>query len=945
MRTFKKSLSLVLALVFVLGLCTVGANAGYATRYSDIAEVTYVDAVEVLTGLGVVEGYKDGSFQPGGDVTRAEAAAMIARMMLGREAADKLPVGDVKFSDVGEDHWAAQYIAFCANKKIIKGDSGLGGKFRPNDNVKGTELATMLLRALGYGAIAEYDGQGWDINAVADALYYGIFKNSKVTDFNKKATREETALYIWNTMWIQLVGYDVDLNYYNGKEERVADGWGDWGWVPITFAGMSFNLEELGYNSKTFEEKWVVLANQETGADYTVIGFLDADGDWVTLNLDYATGLEYIGHEVTAYIDAERHNDKKTHEDYYDTYLVLDESTTIAPFTDFSNYDGLYRALKAANKRNVNVDFADVLVWNNYDYEDDYYLRALLDWDDFGWFRSVEDLKGQKSSSDALAWLTAMGTAYGTWVLDHAGEILVVLRTNYKVGQVIDVDTDHDEVEVSVYDRGIDDSEAEIFDMVKGDKTLVYDGIAKDDFVVVQPVGSLTYLKPTDTLEMDITSRSASVNLLDFGPTWTFNGMGADTYGDGITIEDQDDPAEVGVGDKVKFYIIKGAFSNTYFGLEILERAKSEGIVYVNYKAEAIDHSGWDTDPTTPTYVYNVQCINQDGEEVIYKMRHRYEDDGVTVLAEDKAAYDALATGDVYEVRVRGKYASFDDDPKNAGGFTKLVGKNSYLKSDDDIYYVTKDTKVIYFKGEGKTLEIEDVANSLADNEAKTEFNVYGIYKKSGGNYKLSVLWVPGEKAPEDYGDSFLYLNGSTKISGKNYTKPAGYELFNDDEDPYYTAYIDGVKTSVHIDSDYNVFKGENVLSGFYKFNVDEDGVYWLKKVEEKVYDSNVGGLVRLKNGSILKDDDGKYRIYTDGSDGSALKVEFVDLSSGATGTTKDTKTDAAVIDAARLAQLLRDGYEVDVAYMYSVNAATGNQTPTGVLYIVAVYDEDDLAV
>ena len=101
MRTLKKSLCLVLALVFVLGLCTVRSNAAFAD-YSDLDKVTneYADAVEILSGLLVIDGYPDGTFGPEKNVTRAEAAAMIARMMLGREAADKLPVGEVKFTDV-----------------------------------------------------------------------------------------------------------------------------------------------------------------------------------------------------------------------------------------------------------------------------------------------------------------------------------------------------------------------------------------------------------------------------------------------------------------------------------------------------------------------------------------------------------------------------------------------------------------------------------------------------------------------------------------------------------------------------------------------------------------------------------------------------------------------------------------------------------------------------
>ena len=57
MRTLKKSLCLVLALVMVLGLFVVGANAAY-TPYGDEATINpnYLDAIQVLTGLKVIEG-------------------------------------------------------------------------------------------------------------------------------------------------------------------------------------------------------------------------------------------------------------------------------------------------------------------------------------------------------------------------------------------------------------------------------------------------------------------------------------------------------------------------------------------------------------------------------------------------------------------------------------------------------------------------------------------------------------------------------------------------------------------------------------------------------------------------------------------------------------------------------------------------------------------------
>ncbi len=995
MRTLKKSLCLVLALVFVLGLCTFGSNAAFA-QYTDLDKVTYDEAVEVLSGLGVIEGYPDGTFNPTANVTRAEAAAMIARMMLGREDADKLPVGDVKFSDVPETNWAAKYIAFCANRGIIVGMGD--GTFHPAENVTGTQMATMLLRALGYGVMGEYEGKGWDINAVADALYYGVFKDSKVTDFSNAATREENALYVWNTMWLALVGYDVDLNYYTSKGTN--------------FAGKAFNLVKWDYAQ--------IMANQATGEEYTVARIRDGsspvydrDGKeikgvveprWKVINLNAETGLDLIGHEVTIYFKDELKEDKANHLDYYEIFFIKDESTVYNPGMTFATYDDMYRFMKAANKDNVDVDFRDVEVWYNYDCADVHAFGPVLDFNNFASYYTVEGLKGQKSSYD-LAWLFIGGT----WILDHEGKIMLVLKDDYLIGKVKSVDTAHEEVEVDVWTpssyyympeyeldeagnpkfdfttntyitkkdasgediedaswkriyaedyyyvykngdevldadgevcesltdipdsyvtipgigrysllKSKDDShfETEVFDMKKGDLSLVYDGIAKKDYVVVQPQGSLTFLKETYTETVDITERSYSTS-------WSYNNSAYSADANyGIPVEDQDDPDEVGVGDEVMFYTVKGTFSTTYFALEILEKAKSEGIVYVNYKAEAVEIGDWDYVSTKESgkeetgkisSAYKVQAITQDGEKIVYKMAKK--------TADDDAAFEALEIDNVYEVFVRNGVASFEPYEK-AVKITKAANKNSYLTKDGNIYYVTSDTKVVYIKGEAADCKVT-VSNKLA----KGSYDVYAVVKKSGGNFKLSTVWVDDDtiKAPDNFGDSFIYIKGD-RDHGYDYQGPVGYEDFNDDEDAYYTVYIDGVKTEkAHIVADDECFAGNAIKAGFYQFNYDEEeGYYELGAVDEIEYVRTI----TLKKGNVK---DG--RLYAAGSDGNEIKTEVVDISGG---TTILTKENAKINDVERLEEFLNDGYRIQVAYMYSENA-DGEEVPTGVMYVIKI--------
>ena len=93
----KKFLSMVLALAMALSLVTISAGA---TSFDDDGDITYQEAVTVIAGLGIVEGYDDGSFNPTGGLTRGAAAKIICNLILGPTTADALNATSAPFSDV-----------------------------------------------------------------------------------------------------------------------------------------------------------------------------------------------------------------------------------------------------------------------------------------------------------------------------------------------------------------------------------------------------------------------------------------------------------------------------------------------------------------------------------------------------------------------------------------------------------------------------------------------------------------------------------------------------------------------------------------------------------------------------------------------------------------------------------------------------------------------------
>ena len=114
----KKFLSLVLALVMAMSLVTISAGAA---DFDDSGDIQYKEAVDVISALGIVDGYSDGTFRPDGSLTRGAAAKIICNLILGPTTADALSASTAPFRDVPTTNTFAGYITYCSQQGIIVG--------------------------------------------------------------------------------------------------------------------------------------------------------------------------------------------------------------------------------------------------------------------------------------------------------------------------------------------------------------------------------------------------------------------------------------------------------------------------------------------------------------------------------------------------------------------------------------------------------------------------------------------------------------------------------------------------------------------------------------------------------------------------------------------------------------------------------------------------------
>ena len=141
----------------------------YSTKsgFRDVASGSWYNTyVATLNNAGVITDSSNGYFRPNEAITRAELAAMLAKFSETTGAANY-------FNDVSAKYWAANAIAICAKLGWITGYPD--GTFRPDRNVTRAELMAMINRATGRApksADAFLPGMKTWIDNTSDKWYY-----------------------------------------------------------------------------------------------------------------------------------------------------------------------------------------------------------------------------------------------------------------------------------------------------------------------------------------------------------------------------------------------------------------------------------------------------------------------------------------------------------------------------------------------------------------------------------------------------------------------------------------------------------------------------------------------------------------------------------------------------------------------------------------------------
>ena len=303
MRNLKRTLSLLLAVVMVIGLMVVGAGAVSYNDFSDRGEIVNKDAVSMLTTLGIIEGKPDGSYAPTEGVDRAQMAKMISTIK--NNGSDNGALYENVNSGLTDivNHWAKGHINYCYTTGIIAGRGN--GIFDPNAGVTGTEAAKMLLVAIGYDPQIEgLVGTDWEINTNALATRLGIYRNF-TKDVTQALNRDDAALLIYNALDVEMIqqyqnGYALAYEDHRTilssvygviRVEGVVAG-NEWAQLQQTDSDAALREGRTTLEDVVWYDSTTVNTRVEEGVEVT---------DPVTFNV--STPVEYMGKAVTLYVE------------------------------------------------------------------------------------------------------------------------------------------------------------------------------------------------------------------------------------------------------------------------------------------------------------------------------------------------------------------------------------------------------------------------------------------------------------------------------------------------------------------------------------------------------------------------------------------------------------------------------------------------------------------
>ena len=740
----------------MLSVMVVGAGAAF----SDQSKIKNTEAVDACTALNIIGGYPDGSFKPEGNITRAEVTKMICVALNGGKNPAVSTNTTPTFSDVRNNAnaaWAEGYIESCAAQGIVSGVGG--GKFAPNGNVTGVQLAKMLLVSLGYKSENEgFTGNAWATNVNVRAAQKGLYDGLEKMDTNAAITRDNAAQMVWNALQAKEVKYEYTLVSENGTLTS-----------KTTLVDKDLTLLKDKYEADTVEDGILAYVKEDSKGTYTV---KTTKATYTKVEKDYS---DLLGQKVDVLV---KDNDNSKVYGIYPT-----DDNTVAIKTTAGQIDTLKVADKTlkVDGTKYNLDKMSIV----------YKMNATLD--NKNSLTAASDIQTALVDTNDNAKVNTASTVY---LVSNDGDnkIDIAIVIPAQVAKVNYVGSDS-----ITLGNGIG--------TVDADDYVAYKGIAKSDYVLYTAETDSTAYKDTLT-KVDVVSGKVDAvkNTTEAKIAGTYYKQGTNYTG-----------SNPKVNDKVNAAVYAGR----YYDLDAVSEASSADILFVTEAGtinsgikSGVEASVLFADGTSKTIVIDqvIDPVNDENEFDANKVAVLNATENISNVAKYDFSDEDLKDVDKGTVYVGGMYtyeldgSKYDITPLrndskdkngktvsgNDAGYDKVtVSATAYTESNDNsrlagkriddnaIIFVAKklaatgtDAKVIT----GKELKTWDgnwgtIASVLSNTKNGVDTVMVGavataenVYGSEAGNYGIVASDLETIKVNGSSYVSFNLWNGSENV-------------------------------------------------------------------------------------------------------------------------------------------------------------------------------------
>ena len=858
---------MVLCLAMMLSIMVVGAGAVFADQ-KDI-DTKHQEAVDACASLNIITGFENGKFMPNDTVTREQTCKMICVLLNGGKD-PVLGAGSSSFSDVANDRWSCPYIESCVSQDIVVGVGG--GKFAPAGKVTGSQLAKMLLVALGFSPDHQkYAGSAWEVNVNTDASARGFYKELEDINPSEPLTREHAAQMIWNALNAYEVEYksvlSTDANGQLTSKTTVQD-------KVVGDNNDKITLLQDKYEVQKMEA--VVVANEYGN----LVGNVTKEGK--TSVVITAIGNREYAYDATKAVTY----DFGTEMDQLGTSVILfakDTKTVIGSVDSSSN-----NVIVKTDDDNNNKDLTDLL--NDSD------------------IKMVNGTTQLSANYGTAANMTTAGT-----ITNPAGvEFIAIDNDDDGTAEfVIQVTSHFGEVtKYSTSSKGSITVKTANGNVVYNNSSDVvgFADVAKDDYVMVKEIGGKLYINKADTKVGSLSAYKTNDSLTVDGTKYTVSGVAPKGY---VIDEDEfQDAASYGkastLNKEATFYLDNNGYvvavgkvagaSDDYAFVWGIEQGSFNG----NYKVKVTLSDG-----TTGEYVLtdkagsigeNMTQVNYGGNTIVYypsrnASYHPYY--GNVSPVENLYTYSINSSNEITLDEIHQ-----DKYNRDNGAFT--FNKNKTTIAGIDTMYGDSDT--VFFNVEYKnnnTIKKVNVYTGIATAPSidQERINQIMVSTTNGGTSAAAVVTFNAQTSAN--GD-YLYVYGyrGTNDNGAFYRAVLDDKLMNDSDNPY-----------IYTDS------STQVANGVYEFVTTADGLYQLKNPPANM---DRGVITKLSGESII----------VNGTEYTVNSSTYVSTIDGADTTVGDklSKDDAVILvyDVNGSDRVVTSAYIVNASTEPEVVAANG---------------------